>query len=287
MLPHQCTYRTNARIERGSAARGSRLLLWLPILLCAPIENLATPPVWEPGQTQPRAEEVSDAVLALIQRGDALLKAKRYDDAIAQYKAAIARADRPPLTAYLNLGSANYEKEDLPAAIEAFRKAIAIKPNDYRGHYNLAEVLYVSGKYSESEAEYRRVIALVPQGLVNTQAKYFLGLALHKQGRRDEAIVEYRAAIERSGGKHAEAHYNLGIALVERKEYVEAEREFRISIEQDRTFALAYFNLAATLEHQRRFGEAIEAYETYLTLAPSNSDTAILRARILKLKQQK
>ena len=114
----------------------------------------------------------------------------------------------------MNLGSAAYEKEDLPGAIEAFRKAIEIKPNDYRGHYNLAEVLYLSGDYRNSEAEYRTVLALVPKGIVNTQARYFLGLALHKQSRTDEAMVEYRTAIEQAGGKYAEAHYNLGTALL-------------------------------------------------------------------------
>jgi protein O-GlcNAc transferase len=263
------------------------ILILSALLLCPAIEQEARAVISEPIQTLPKAEEVSEAVLALIQQGDALLKAKRYDEAIAQYTAAIAKADKPPLTAYLNLGSANYEKEDFPAALEAFRKAIEIKPGDFRGYYNLAEVLYLSKAYQESEAEYRRVLALVPRGLINTQGRYFLGLAVHKQGRVDEAIEHYRTAIAAAGGKYAEAHYNLGVALLERKEYAEAEREFRTSIEQDRTFPLAHFNLAATLEYLQHFPEAIEEYESYLRLSPNGADAATVRSRIERLKQQK
>ena len=248
---------------------------------------LAPPAISGPAQSPPKAEEVSGAILPFIERGDALLKAKRYDEAIAQYKAAIAKADKPSYTAYLNLGSAYYAKEDLPSAIEAFRKTIEINPNDYRGHYNLAESLYLSGDYRNSETEYRRVLALVPQGIVSIEARYFLGLALHKQGRTDEAMIQYRTAIERARGKYAEAHYNLGTALLERKAYDEAEREFRATIEQDKTFKEAYFNLAVVLENQRRIPEAIEQYEKYLGLTPDSSDAAKLRARIDRLKKQK
>lgn len=283
----QCSRPSNVQNRRASAVRSLSVLPLLAIILCAPIQNQAKPPISGQPQSPPKAEEVSDAVLVLIERGDALQKAKRYDEAIAQYKAAIAKADKPPFTAYLNLGSAHYAKEDLPAAIEAFRKAIEIKPNDYRGHYNLGESLYVSGDYRNSETEYRRVIALVPQGIVGTEARYFLGLALHKQGRADEAMVQYRTAIERAGGKYAEAHYNLGTALLERKEYVEAEREFRTTIEQDKNFLEAYFNLAVTLEHQKRIREAIEEYEKYLGLATNSSDAGKVRDRIEKLKKQK
>lgn len=259
----------------------------LVIFLCAPIEYRAQPDPLEPYQSAAMDEEVSDEVLALIKRGDAFLQAKRYDEAIAQYRAAIAKADKPVFTAYLNLGTANYQKEDLQAAIEAYRKAIEIRPNDYRGHYNLAEALYASANYRESETEYRKVITLNQKGLLGAQAHHFLGLALYRQGRTAEAIAEYRIAIEQFGGKYAEAHYNLGIALLDLKDYSGAETEFRTTVGQDKDFAEAHFNLGVALEHQRRFREAADEFEIYLSLTPGNSDAERLRARIGKLRQQK
>ena len=240
-----------------------------------------------PAQSSAMNEEVADDILKLIQRGDALLKEKRYDEAIAQYKAAIANADRPVFTAHLNLGSAYYEKGDYRSAVEAFRKATEIRPSDYRGHYNLAEALYASEDYKGSEAAYRKVIALSPKGISGAQAYHFLGLSLYKQGRVEEAIAQYKAAIELFGGKYAEAHYNLGTALLERKDYEGAEREFRLTIEQDKGFAEAHFNLGVTLEHQRRFREAAEQFEMFLSLTPEYGDADRLRERIQRLKQQK
>jgi tetratricopeptide (TPR) repeat protein len=257
------------------------------IYLSAPAEHQARPDPAGPGQSTAMDEEVDDEILSLIKRGDELLRAKRYDEAITQYKAAIARADRPVFTAHLNLGSVYYEKGDFRAAVEAFRKATEIRPNDYRGHYNLAEALYASEDYKGSEAEYRKVIALNAKGITGAQAHHFLGLSLYKQGRIDEAVAQYRSAIDLFGGKYAEAHYNLGTALLERKDYPGAEREFRATIEQDKTFAEAHFNLGVTLEHQRRFREAAEQFEMYLSLTPDYSDAVRLRARIAKLKQQK
>jgi tetratricopeptide (TPR) repeat protein len=80
--------------------------------------------------------------MSYLDLADRHFRARRYDEAIANYKLAIEASDRPYQTTYLNLGSAQYEKGDYEAAAESFRRAIQLKPNDYRGHYNLAETLY-------------------------------------------------------------------------------------------------------------------------------------------------
>ena len=65
------------------------------------------------------------------------------------------------------------------------------------------------GKLDEAVAEYRAAIRLKPD---YAEAHYNLGIALTDQGKLDEAVAEYRAAI-RLQPDYAEAHYNLGIAL--------------------------------------------------------------------------
>jgi tetratricopeptide (TPR) repeat protein len=237
-------------------------------------------------QTATTKEEVPADIAILIQRGDELLRAKHYVEAIEQYKAAIARAKPPVFTAYLNLGSAYYEKGDLQEALGAYRKSVEVRPNDYRGYYNLAEVLYSLGNYREAETQYRKVIALNPPRYMSAQTHHFLGLALYKQGPVEEAIAEYRLAIESLDGKYAEAHYNLGIALLEQKNYRGAEQEFRITMEQDKDFVDAHFNLAVTLEYQQRFRESAEELERYLSLTPNSIEMAKIRAKIQQLKQR-
>src|SRR5262245_63443060 len=84
-------------------------------------------------QTAGTREEVAGDTLILIQRGDELLRNKRYVEAIDQYKTAIAKAKAPVFTAYLNLGSAYYENGDLQQASEAYRQAVKNRTNDHRG----------------------------------------------------------------------------------------------------------------------------------------------------------
>jgi tetratricopeptide (TPR) repeat protein len=244
-------------------------------------------PLALPSDPAQAREEVSDEVLAFIERGDELRRAKRYDEAISQYKAAIAKADKPPFTAHLNLGAAYYEKADFRAAADAYRRAIEIKPNDFRGYYNLAEALYALGNYSEAEAEYRKVPALTSQRVILARSNHFLALSLHKQGRNAEAVPLFRTAIDLLGGKYAEAHYNLGTALLELKDYSGAEREFRTTIDQDLAILEARYNLGLALEYQKRFQDAADEYDSFLRLAPAGTDDGKLRAHIQKLRLRK
>ena len=73
---------------RRVIAKCSGVIPPVAIILCGWI--LAQTAISGPAQSPSKPEEVSDAVLVFIQRGDALLKAKRYDEAIVQYKAAIS-----------------------------------------------------------------------------------------------------------------------------------------------------------------------------------------------------
>lgn len=273
-------------MKTASLALPAQLISLVVLSLCLPSNCLAHTPVCCSTQKASAQQEVPGDILVLIQRGDELLRTKHYAEAIEQYKAAIARAKLPVFTVYLNLGSAYYEKGDLQEALQAYRKAVEIRPNDYRGYYNLAETLYALGDYREAEVQYRKVIALNAPRIMTAQARHFLGLALYKQGHGEEAIAEYRLAIEQLDGKYAEAHYNLGIALLERKDYRGAEQEFRITLGQDGDFVDAHFNLAVTLEYQQRFKEAAEELERYLSLSPNSGDAEKIRAKIHELKQR-
>jgi tetratricopeptide (TPR) repeat protein len=218
---------------------------------------------------------------------DQLAGAGKYDEAIAEYRAAIKEAGRPVFTAYLNMGSVYFYQQNNTAAVDAYRQATAIKPSSWRAHYNLAEALYASDQYAEAEKEYRSVLT-VESGVLAIRAHHFLGLALYKQGRLDEAIAEYRTAIEKAEGKYAEARYNLGISLLEQKNPVEAEQQFKLAVEQEKKpWPEAQYNLAKAIEAQKRYREAADAYEVYLKLSPDAEDAKRMREYIDYLRRRK
>lgn len=231
-------------------------------------------------------EVLPDRILQYVTRAGELARLGQYDEAIAEFRAAIKVAGRPIFTAYLNMGSVFFTKGDYAQAAEAFRQALAVRENSFQGHYNLAEALYAAGDYVGAEKEYRRVLEL-PSGRYAIRAHHFLGLALYKQRRLDEAIIEYRAAIEQAAGKYSEAHYNFGIALLELARPDAAEKEFRLAIEQEKNaWPEAQYNLAQALEKQNRFREAADAYEVYLRLAPGAADVKTTREYIDYLRRK-
>jgi tetratricopeptide (TPR) repeat protein len=237
-------------------------------------------------QTTADFEVVPEKVEAYITRGNQFLGARRYDEAIEQFKLAIQASDRPYVTPYLNLGSAQHQKGDYQAAADSFRIATKIRPNDFRGHYNLAESLFALEDYRNAEAGYRQALRL-SAGSLARNAHHFLGLSLYKQKRLDEAISEYKIALELSRGVYAEAHYNLGIALLEKKDYATAEREFRTALEQESPFPEARLNLGVALELQKQIPEAIRHYEVYLSVAGDTAEARGLKRRLAALKRAK
>ena len=284
----------------GPSSRLARILIWFTTgllsngLLCVDCESSALTIQVSKHPTTTSAQRSDDGfeilpapVLQHVSRGGELSGLGRLDEAIAEFREAIRVAGRPVFTAYLNMGAVFFTKREFSQAIEAFKQALAVRPNSYQAHYNLAEAMFGAEDFVGAEKEYRRVLELSAD-LVAIKARHFLGLSLYKQRRLDEAINEFRAAIEQAEGKYAEAHYNLGIALLERKQPGAAESEFKLAVEQEKTpWPEAQYNLAKAIEEQKRFREAAEAYEVYLKLAPGAADAKKMREYIEYLRRKK
>lgn len=75
------------------------------------------------------------------------------------------------------------------------------------------------------------------------------GLALHQQGRLEEALREYTAAAD-ADPKSALAYYNIGTVHYERKNFAAAIDAYVRAVAIDPRFADAQFNLGYTRLHQ-------------------------------------
>ena len=94
--------------------------------------------------------------------------------------------------AYNNLGTVFQDQGKLELAIDAYNASIGVKPWQSDVHYNIANVLVLQGKLSEAVKEYNDAIELNPQA-----ANFYnnLGSTLLDLGRIDEAICSYEKAI--------------------------------------------------------------------------------------------
>ena len=90
------------------------------------------------------------------------------------------------------MGNALKEQGKLEEAIEAYNKALAIKPDYAEAYNNMGNALKEQGKLEEAIEAYNKALAIKPD---YAEAYYNMGNALKEQGKLEEAIEAYNKAL--------------------------------------------------------------------------------------------
>ena len=106
-------------------------------------------------------------------------------------------------------GAVLQELGQLDLSIEAYSKALAIKPNYTAAYYNMGNALKEQGKLEEAIEAYNKALAIKPD---HSDASYNMAYTFQEQGKLEEAIATYNKAIALKPD-HAEAYYNMGITI--------------------------------------------------------------------------
>ena len=141
--------------------------------------------------------------------GDLFLAAPRrlFDQAVEAYQKAI---DLRPFyaDAHVGLGDARAAKGEIDPAIAAYQKALTYNAINPKVYMSLGKIYYAEkGLYYESVQAYRRAIDLDPQSV---EARMGLGEVYEDKGLYKEAVEEYRKVIELDD-KNTGALYNLAL----------------------------------------------------------------------------
>ena len=170
----------------------------------------------ERAEMKAKGKALNDAFNA----GMEALRGKQYDVAVTQFdKAGALKADEPAIWA--NLGDAEIglsktktgaEQEDaLNKGMDAYKKALELKPDDAGVHNNYALALAQAKKFDEAQAELAKAAQLEPA----SAGKYYfnLGALLVNNGHSEEAGAAFKKAID-ADPKYADAQYQYGIYLI-------------------------------------------------------------------------
>jgi TolB-like protein/Flp pilus assembly protein TadD len=146
---------------------------------------------------------------------------------------------------------------DWPVAERAFKRAIALEPEDARAHRRYAVGLMWMGRFDEAIREAERARQLAP---VDPEINHNVALLLYFARRYDEAILEARKTLEMDS-HFSQAHRTLGRALVEERRYDQAIAAFHQAIASGGVQLLkaelghAYAVSGRTREARRMLGE--------------------------------
>ena len=187
----------------------------------------------------------------------------RFDRAIEAYKKAISiEPDNADI--YNNIGVALKDQGKLEEAIESFKKAVSINPDFFEAHHNMANTLSDHGKLKEAIEAYTRALSINPN---YAEAFKNLGIALKDQGKLEEAIESFKKAISIKPD-FAEAFNDLGNVLKHQSKLEEAIEAYTKALSLKPDYAEAYNNIGGALIDQGNLEEAIEAYTKALSLKP-------------------
>jgi predicted TPR repeat methyltransferase len=142
---------------------------------------------------------------------------------------------------YSNLGIVFQSDGQLEAAIDAYRRAIAMDPGHANAYSNLGVVLRAIGKPSEAEAAYRTAIRLNPDHI---DAYTNLGILLNGLRRIEEAAACFCKVITLRP-KHREARKLLALAHCTLGEVGEAVNIFKEWLKEEPGDPIALHMLAA------------------------------------------
>ncbi|MBL8137239.1 MAG: tetratricopeptide repeat protein [Acidobacteria bacterium] len=103
-------------------------------------------------------ERNPDNVIGHQGLGTVLHRLKRIPEALASYERATAIT--PAAQTLSNMGTLYYERREYGKAVEAYRRAIALRPNSAPTHRNLGDLLTQIGRRDEALAAYQRAVEL-------------------------------------------------------------------------------------------------------------------------------
>ena len=147
-------------------------------------------------------------------------------------------------------------------------KTVITSPESDRAHNNLGIAYDKRGLLDDAMAEYRKALDINP---IHVDAHNNLGVAYDKIGLLDEAMAEYRKALN-INPNYVDAHNNLGAAYYKKGLLDEAMAEYRKALNINPNFASAHNNLGAAYDKRGLLDEAMAEYRKALNINPKIAD---------------
>jgi protein O-mannosyl-transferase len=163
------------------------------------------------------------------------------------------------------LGIVTFQRNtDYQSELSIWQDTVAKAPRNERARNCLGLALADDERLEEAIAQYRKALEIDPD---YAEAHTNLGMALAACGRLNEAIASYLKALEINPNV-AKAHNNLGNALDSSGKPDEAMPHFERAVELDPNLAEARNSLGNALREHGRVDEAMLQYEKALEIRP-------------------
>ncbi len=205
---------------------------------------------------------------ALCNRGAALQELNRFDEALASYDRALAV--RPHYAeAFCRRGAVLRQLKQPEEALASYDRALAIQPDYVEALSNRGDLLLELKRFDDALASYDRALAIAPD---HAERLCNRGIALYEVKRPQQALLSYDRALA-LGLDSAGLHYDRGNALLALKRFDEALASFERALARSPDDAWAHCNRGIALHELTRVEEALASHERAVALRPDSAIT--------------
>jgi tetratricopeptide (TPR) repeat protein len=222
---------------------------------------------------------------------------KAYEEQLKKRQQQISK--NKELNEAFNAGMVAKEMKDFPAAVEKFKAASEIDPEQHVVWAQLADVqLSLAQSKTGDErtqildgaiASYDKAIALQPTNGAYVHNK---GLALVRAGKIDEGKAALTQAAQLDPVNAGKYFFNLGAIMINTNNTEGAVEAFKKAVEADPKYAEAYFQLGTALVGKAEMKEdgsivpvpgTVEAFKKYVDLTPNGPNAEAAKSMIASL----
>src|SRR2546426_1846439 len=218
------------------------------------------------GEFEQLVAQKPDDVAAIIQLGLAE-KNRGRPEAATEWFVRACELDQDSSVVQFYLGEIYYNRGLNAEALGALERAVELNPDNANAHYLMAFVLGDMGHHQDARAASKRAIQLNPP-LARAQTN--LSLERYNAERRTQERRAREVPEPQVVEGNALAHYNLGLAFRQKGYYNEALREYRLALERGEDRRLTLQAMAEVHLLKRDFPAALELYETLLREVPDS-----------------
>jgi len=195
--------------------------------------------------------------------GHCLFGQQKWEAAASAYEQAVARIE-PDAAVWTNLGAALHSLGRLDRAEQSFVRALALAPDDPHAVLRYALLKIQRGEIKEGIEATKRVLQRLPD---LAPAWLILGNAERLRDNLEESEAAYRRAVALTPRDH-DARFNLALVLLQRLRLDESVQLITELIKEDPSDANSWVVLGGTLHAQARSEEAIDALRRAVELGP-------------------
>jgi tetratricopeptide (TPR) repeat protein len=224
----------------------------------------------------PRAAKEFDGAMRALRVGGP----EAQDTAKARLRTAV-EADATLWEAWHDLGVIAYKEGDDDTAIDAFGKALKIKPGHLPSLLARAEAHRRAGHKKEARADYETALKATEEDDPNRKdAAARLASLLRDAGEFDDAVSVLRDTV-RVSGTNAKIYTELGLIYIAQKRLELAQLVLAKAAELDAKDPAIYNAFAVLALRQGKAQEAFDRFDQAVSLDPSYIDARFNKAAVL------